>query len=265
MLGRHEAGAVVGADEARLVDFGLASRYVSALTGGHRAATPGGSLGGTPRFVGLAAHAEGAPPCRRDDVEALGHMLLCVAGGDALPWDGAASDDGVLRLKRAAGAPAAVVAALDLAPFGDAAPLAAFLEDCRALGHADAPDYAKLRAHLERLAAGAKAREPAPKARAPRRAAPMDVDDPPPKRRATPRRRAAPMDVDDPPPAAPKPAAAPKARAKPKSPAPRAAARKAAAPKAAPKAAAPKAAPKAAAKADVSLEALLAKARRAKK
>ena len=114
MLGRHEAGAVVGADEARLVDFGLASRYVSALTGGHRAATPGGSLGGTPRFVGLAAHAEGAPPCRRDDVEALGHMLLCGAAGDALPWDGAASDDAVLRLKRAAGAPAAVAAALDL-------------------------------------------------------------------------------------------------------------------------------------------------------
>lgn len=100
MLGTWDGGAVAGAHEARLVDFGVASRYVSAVTGGHRCAgEAAGGGGGTPRFSGLAAHAQGAPPCRRDDVEALGHLLLCAAAGDALPWDGA-DDDGDVPSRR---------------------------------------------------------------------------------------------------------------------------------------------------------------------
>mmetsp|Transcript_34205 Transcript_34205/g.103106 ORF Transcript_34205/g.103106 Transcript_34205/m.103106 type:complete len:224 (+) Transcript_34205:163-834(+) len=45
LLGRFEKGRVVDDDEARLVDFGVACRFVSAVTGGHRDATAGGGGG----------------------------------------------------------------------------------------------------------------------------------------------------------------------------------------------------------------------------
>ena len=111
---RHEArehhagdssGRVRDKDQARLVDFGVATRYVSAVSGKHKAEDEGGGQAGTPRFASLASSS--SPPARRDDVEALAYVLLCAAADDRLPWDSAQSDEAVLAAKKGAATPTA--------------------------------------------------------------------------------------------------------------------------------------------------------------
>ena len=178
MLGTCEGGVIKDTDEARLVDFGVATRYVSAVSGRHRQADEGGGQAGTPRFASLASST--CPPARRDDVEALAYVLLCAAAGDRLPWDAGASDDAVLALKKGCGDAYGVLAALeaDLAGFPwDARPLADFLADARALDHDQVPDYERLRGHLRTLAASAaKSRRSGAPASGKRRKAPAPVD-----------------------------------------------------------------------------------------
>ena len=258
MLGTCSSGRVRDKDQARLVDFGVATRYVSAVSGKHKAEDEGGGQAGTPRFASLASSS--SPPARRDDVEALAYVLLCAAADDRLPWDSAQSDEAVLAAKKRCGDAYGVLAALedDLVGFaGDARPLGDFLADARALAHNAAPDYERLRGHLRTLAASSsKRRRSGAPASSKRRKAPAamdessseDEDEAP--RRPPPRRRAVPMDCDAPPP--------PPRRAARKTPA----ARKPAAPRKAPARKSPKRAPPG--RPDVSIEALLAKARAAK-
>lgn len=284
MLGTCSGGRVKDKDQARLVDFGVATRYVSAVSGKHRDEGEGGGQAGTPRFASLASST--SPPARRDDIEALAYVLLCAAADDTLPWDSASSDEAVLAAKKKCGDAYGVLKALegDLAGFaGDARPLADFLADARALAHNEAPDYERLRGHLRTLSnSSTKRRRSGAPASSKRRKAPAAMDEsssedeaPPPRRRAPkrrsapapmdessseeeedeaprrppPRRRAVPMDCDAPP---------PPRRAARKAPA----ARKPAAPRKAPARKSPKRAPPG--KPDVSIEALLAKARAAK-
>ena len=284
MLGTCSSGRIRDKDQARLVDFGVATRYVSAVSGKYKAEDEGGGQAGTPRFASLASSS--SPPARRDDVEALAYVLLCAAADDRLPWDSAQSDEAVLAAKKKCGDSYGVLAALedDLVGFaGDARPLGDFLADARALAHNAAPDYERLRGHLRTLAASSsKRRRSGAPASSKRRKAPAAMDEssseeeaPPPRRRAPkrrsapapmdessseeedeaprrppPRRRAVPMDCDAPPP--------PPRRAARKAPA----ARKPAAPRKAPARKSPKRAPPG--RPDVSIEALLAKARAAK-
>ena len=258
MLGTCSSGRIRDKDQARLVDFGVATRYVSAVSGKHKAEDEGGGQAGTPRFASLASSS--SPPARRDDVEALAYVLLCAAADDRLPWDSAQSDEAVLAAKKKCGDAYGVLAALedDLVGFaGDARPLGDFLADARALAHNAAPDYERLRGHLRTLAASSsKRRRSGAPASSKRRKAPAAMDESSSEeedeapRRPPPRRRAVPMDCDAPPP--------PPRRAARKAPA----ARKPAAPRKAPARKSPKRAPPG--RPDVSIEALLAKARAAK-
>ena len=56
---------------------------------------------GTPLFSSLACH-EGRPAGRRDDLEALGWVLVFFLRGGELPWAGAKSDAECLKMKREA-------------------------------------------------------------------------------------------------------------------------------------------------------------------
>ena len=85
MLGTCSGGRVKDKDQARLVDFGVATRYVSAVSRKHRDEGEGGGQAGTPRFASLASST--SSPARRDDIEALAYVLLCAAADDKLPWD----------------------------------------------------------------------------------------------------------------------------------------------------------------------------------
>ena len=114
MLGTCSSGRIRDKDQARLVDFGVATRYVSAVSGKHKAEDEGGGQAGTPRFASLASSS--SPPARRDDVEALAYVLLCAAADDRLPWDSAQSDEAVLAAKKRCGDAYGVLARL-AAPF----------------------------------------------------------------------------------------------------------------------------------------------------
>jgi serine/threonine protein kinase len=77
-----------GLDDRRhvlyLIDFGLCKRVVDPETHIHIPNRTGKGLTGTPRYASISTH-DGFEHSMRDDIEALGYMLLFLALGE-LPW-----------------------------------------------------------------------------------------------------------------------------------------------------------------------------------
>ena len=129
-----------GTPEAKtvfLVDFGLVEKY-TASSGAHKPQEGLGAAGGgvgTPLFSSLACH-QGTPAGRRDDLEALGLVLLFFARGGHFPWATATSDADCLAQKKKAS-----LAELCQGVAG-AAQLQAFVELARKTAFEAVPDYA---------------------------------------------------------------------------------------------------------------------------
>uniref|UniRef100_A0A7S4KB49 Casein kinase I n=1 Tax=Odontella aurita TaxID=265563 RepID=A0A7S4KB49_9STRA len=98
----------------RMIDFGLVENFRSRTAGGHRENVfPNGQLVGTPVYSSLNV-LEGHTASRRDDLEALGYVILELilklfdGGGDEsdkgspLPWSSGESDEEILEAKRKA-------------------------------------------------------------------------------------------------------------------------------------------------------------------
>lgn len=69
-----------------IIDFGLSKRYWNKNKDAHETQKQKLSLTGTARYASINAH-KGVEQSRRDDVEAIGHMLLYFLRG-SLPWSG---------------------------------------------------------------------------------------------------------------------------------------------------------------------------------
>ena len=81
VIGCQEDPAV-GRNFIRIIDFGLSRDYVQP-NGRHIAETQGRELVGTVRYVSIRVH-DGVEQSRRDDIEAIGHVLIYFL--KPLPW-----------------------------------------------------------------------------------------------------------------------------------------------------------------------------------
>lgn len=77
-----QADAEVGRNFIRIIDFGLSRDYVQP-NGRHIPEAKKQDLVGTVRYVSIRVH-DGVEQSRRDDIEAIGHVLIYFL--KPLPW-----------------------------------------------------------------------------------------------------------------------------------------------------------------------------------
>ncbi|KAG9223395.1 hypothetical protein CCMSSC00406_0007582 [Pleurotus cornucopiae] len=134
-----------------LFDMGLSKLYLDPSTGEHMPFREGRGGIGTPRYASSNVHF-GLEPSRRDDVEAIGMLLLYLFRG-RLPWQGICAPDISAKLRRIGemkrGEHFRELVAHSPACF------APFFAHCRALEFEEKPDYGLLRKLLgEEMEAG---------------------------------------------------------------------------------------------------------------
>eukprot|EP00928_Gymnodinium_smaydae_P097477 TRINITY_DN8842_c0_g1_i1.p1 TRINITY_DN8842_c0_g1~~TRINITY_DN8842_c0_g1_i1.p1 ORF type:complete len:313 (+),score=23.50 TRINITY_DN8842_c0_g1_i1:139-1077(+) len=123
-----------------LVDFGFATRFQESKTKTHKQFEEGKRFVGTPRFASVNAHL-GIRQSRRDDLQALGYVLVYLAKG-TLPWShlmGTAKEvrAKILQMKQSI--------SVETLCHGLPACFSAYMRYCQSLEFEETPDYDHLR------------------------------------------------------------------------------------------------------------------------
>lgn len=132
-----------GSTPVHVIDFGLTQTYLDPETKEHVPHSVGDSFMGigTASFASIHAH-EGVRPSRRDDLEAIGNMLVYFLKG-SLPWQGLEAP----TIREQLGKMRAVKFATPLKALCEGLPeeFATYLSYCRGLSFEEDPDYEFLR------------------------------------------------------------------------------------------------------------------------
>jgi casein kinase 1 len=125
-----------------LFDFGLAKLYVDPSTGAHIPYREGRTALGTMRYSSYNVHF-GREQARRDDLEALGNVLLYLLHGK-LPWQGIYAPSKEAKWRRMGEMKAGSAAFRDLLARSPAE-FTTYFDHCRSLKFEEKPNYALLR------------------------------------------------------------------------------------------------------------------------
>lgn len=125
------------ADKIYIIDYGLAKKYRDPRTGQHIPYKDNKSLTGTARYTSINTHL-GIEPCRRDDLEAIGYVLMYFLRGK-LPWQGIAAKSKKEKYEKIM--EAKVSTPIETLCKGFPEEFATYLTYCRGLRFEDRPDY----------------------------------------------------------------------------------------------------------------------------
>lgn len=129
------------ADKIYVIDYGLAKKYRDPRTGVHIPFRDNKNLTGTARYTSINTHL-GIEPSRRDDLEAIGYVLMYFLKGK-LPWQGLQGKtkkekyDKIMETK--------IATPIETLCKGYPEEFAIYLNYCRTLRFEDRPDYNYLR------------------------------------------------------------------------------------------------------------------------
>jgi len=134
-------------NQIHLIDFGLAKKYRDLKTQVHIVYKENKSLTGTARYVSVNTHL-GIEQSRRDDLEAVGHMLMYFNLG-SLPWQGIKANS--KKEKYAMIMDRKMCVSVEDLCKDFPQEFATYINYCRTLRFEDRPDYAYLRRLMKDL------------------------------------------------------------------------------------------------------------------
>jgi serine/threonine protein kinase len=125
------------AEMIHIIDYGLAKKYRDPRTGMHIPYKDNKSLTGTARYTSINTHL-GIEPSRRDDLEAIGYVLMYFLRG-SLPWQGLKASTKKEKYEKIM--EKKISTPVDVLCKGFPEEFSIYLNYCRSLRFEDRPDY----------------------------------------------------------------------------------------------------------------------------